>query len=161
MRRWIVAILLYGSGVMPMMASAQLPVIDTANLVQNTISAVQSIAMAIRSLSSPLSVIPRRSQCILPPTWPDRPPVSAALQQRIRAIAHDLVVQLAPDEVCFFEVISAAFFAHPRRLLRGPTRSTVLLGAGLGSGATYWTPVVLAATTAVLSLYAAPGDRPP
>lgn len=45
MTRWIIATVLWGSWLIPGAASAQIPVIDHANLVQNTITAVQAVAV--------------------------------------------------------------------------------------------------------------------
>src|SRR5205085_8894914 len=65
--------------------------------------------------------------------------------QFIASIAHDVVTQIAPQELSLFPTLSEAYFKNPRQMLKGQEGKEELLGFGIEAvSAVLMSPIVLA-----------------
>lgn len=63
--------------------------------------------------------------------------------QLVEKLAHTVIVQIAPDEMPFFQATSAAYFKNPREILAIREGKEEKLGFGLGEMTPLLTPIVL------------------
>lgn len=74
--------------------------------------------------------------------------------QLIADIAHELVVQIAPQELPVFRPISEAYFNDPEKTLGARQDKDDMLGFGIGAAVPFLTPVALAVATEVVRFVA-------
>ncbi len=79
---------------------------------------------------------------------------NATENQLVSDVAHDLLNQLAPQELPLFRATSEAYFKNPQKALKGQLARDETLGFGSGEAAILLTPLVLAVTTEVVKFLA-------
>ena len=79
--------------------------------------------------------------------------VEVAQSQLVTNVAHDLIAQIAPQELPLFSVTSEAYFKNPEKLLKGQKGKDETLGFGIEiASAVMMSPIVLTIVDEVIKV---------